>query len=163
MAEILVRVVDKVNEDYYLNCGCTKRGDVIVVAPDGWKWGVEERANPEWRILSLPQYSVEDLQAFLAPEKETDPSNPSRTLQKRGFKFDVDHPDLPQEISDCIADDTRASDTYADKGAGDATVVDVSPTAGQPKGIDAPTAAPAFDVFAFKVQKPSMDDPAVIG
>jgi hypothetical protein len=154
MAEILVRVVDKVNKEFYLNCRCTKRGDVIVVAPDGWKWGTDERTDPQYRIISLPQYSVEDLQAFLAPEQPTDPSQSQRTLQRRAFKFDVDHPDLPQAIRDCIADDTRASETYQDNAV---------PAAAPDTGAGGAAEPATFDMLAFKVQKAPIEDPAVIG
>lgn len=55
MAELLLRVVDKFNPHCAIkNRKLTKRGDVIHVAPDGWGWGKEEIANPEWRIVKLP-------------------------------------------------------------------------------------------------------------
>jgi len=90
MAELLVRIVDKVNPDFYLNCGCTKRGHVIAAHPDGWAWGREERANPEWRILMVPDLSLNDVSVFLAPERNVNPRHPSRTLQRRAFKIDLD-------------------------------------------------------------------------
>ena len=58
MSELLVRVHDKINEDFYLNCQCTKRGDVIVARPDGWPWGKEELANPDWRNRKPPQHGM---------------------------------------------------------------------------------------------------------
>lgn len=55
MAELLVRVVDKVHPtDPDKNLQCTKKGDVIWICPDGWNWGREELANPEWRIMKMP-------------------------------------------------------------------------------------------------------------
>ena len=90
MAEVLVRVVDKVSSDPYLDAQCTKRGDVIHVAPDGWSWGTKEIQNPDWRIVKLPNVSESDLAALLIPELHDDPQNPSRVLQRRAFKLDLD-------------------------------------------------------------------------
>jgi hypothetical protein len=90
MSELLVRVVDKINTDFYLNTKCTKRGDVIVVRPDGWAWGSQELANPEWMILRLPKVPIEEAEAMLGSEKHTDPTHPSKTLQRRAVKLDVD-------------------------------------------------------------------------
>lgn len=91
MAELLVRVVDKRNlNDPYKDAQLTKRGDVIVVCPDGWAWSVKEQTNPEWRIVKLPQMTVSEASVYLAPEMNTDPHNPSRVLQARAFSLDVD-------------------------------------------------------------------------
>lgn len=112
MAEILLRVHDKVNDDLYLDCKCTKRGDVIVVSPDGWNWGTEERSLPFYRIVKMPGVSVAAAQAFLGRELDTDPTNPSRTLQRRAFRFNIEHASLPTAFASYLADDTRASATF---------------------------------------------------
>lgn len=90
MAELLVRVVDKVNSDPYLDVHCTKRGDVIAVCPDGWRWGSGELNNPAWRIVKLPGVTVSQASVFLGPEIETDPTHPNRMRRNRAFKIDVD-------------------------------------------------------------------------
>lgn len=90
MCEMLVRVVDKVNDDPYLDAQCTKRGDVIAIQPDGWVWGTEELRNPEWRIIKIPGVPVVQAASFLGPEMDLDPANPSRVLQRRAFRLDVD-------------------------------------------------------------------------
>lgn len=96
MCELLVRVVDKINhEDPYANAKCTKRGDVISICPDGWVWGVQEQLNPDWRIITIPGVSVDEVASLLAPEPETDPQNPSRMRQARLFKLDLDAFDAP--------------------------------------------------------------------
>lgn len=92
MAELLVRRVDKTHTDFYLNTKQTKRGDVIVVQPDDWPWGIKELSHPEWIIVRVPKVPMEEFEGLLAAEPETDPKNPSRTLQARAFKLDLDHP-----------------------------------------------------------------------
>lgn len=88
MAELLVRIVDKTNDDPYLDVRCTKRGDVITVQPDGWAWGKEELANPEWRIVKIAASVAECLQ-FLSPELPQS-ATPDRMIRKRAFKFDLE-------------------------------------------------------------------------
>lgn len=112
MAELLIRVKDKINAvDYYKNFQCTKRGDVIVACPDGWNWGNDELSDPQYRIVKIPSLPLIDAQALTTPEQETDPVRPSRTLQRRGFKLNLDDPSLPQAFQDFIKDDSRKQQT----------------------------------------------------
>jgi hypothetical protein len=93
MAELLVRIKDKVGEDIYKDCQLTKRGDVITIQEDGWEWSTAELKNPEWQIIKYPKVSVESLAHFLAPEVDTnpDPKQQSKTLQRRMIKLDIDN------------------------------------------------------------------------
>lgn len=101
MAELLVRVVDKTNADPYLDAKCLKRGDVVVVMPDGHGWGKQELINPDWRIVKLPGIPVSQATHFLGPELPEDPLNPSLMLQRRAFKLDVDAlPDPKGQMAD---------------------------------------------------------------
>jgi len=52
MAEILVRVVNKIQPDPIKAERLLRAGDVVSVCPDGWSWTTIERTNPEWRIIS---------------------------------------------------------------------------------------------------------------
>lgn len=142
MCELLVRVVDKVNSDFYLNCQCTKRGDVIVVQEDGWKWGKEELSNPDWRIISMPGIPVSQVLGLLAPELPIDPKNPSRTLQRRAFKFDIDALEKGVKINAAAKTDLK--------------------DAARAKGVTA-LALVASDVSALTVAKPQIADQSVIG
>jgi hypothetical protein len=108
MAELLIRVVDKINDDVYKNAQCTKRGDVIVAQADGWQWGRVELSDPRYRIVRIPTLTVDEARAFTAPEPHTGPGKPSPTLQKRAFKFDVDHHTIPADFAAWLADDSRA-------------------------------------------------------
>ncbi len=105
MAELLVRRTDKTHPDPYMDAKQTKRGDVICVQPDGWPWGTKELANPDWIILLVPGVSPEDLSGLLAAEPETNPAQPSRMLQPRAFKLDLDHSEITKAgLKPVIAD-----------------------------------------------------------
>lgn len=112
MCELLVRVSDKVNEDFYRNCQCTKRGDIISLCPDGWNWSTSEKTVPFWRIVKLPNVTVAQATPYLRPEIATDPLNPSKTLQKRAFKLDLSNATLPAAFITFIQDNTRAQPSY---------------------------------------------------
>ncbi len=111
MCEALIRVVDKVNSDPYLDCKCLKRGDIIAVVEDGWPWGKEELSNPDWRIVKFTSISVSAVMAFLGPEIDTDAAHPSRMLRRRAFSFDLSSTSLPQAFRNWLADSTRAAPT----------------------------------------------------
>lgn len=113
MAELLVRVSRKIGATPAHDAKLTKRGDVIVVAPDGWGWSDIECTNPEWRIFKWPNISLPEASALLTPElpiAQDDASNP--LLQRRGFGLDVDGLLLPPPMKAYIADDSRAAPAY---------------------------------------------------
>lgn len=90
MVEMLIRVEDKRNlDDPEMDAKLTKRGDVIVVMPDGWNWGRAELSAPFWRIVRVP-LTMDEANAMLGEQKDTDPLNPSRVLRRRAFKYDLD-------------------------------------------------------------------------
>lgn len=114
MAELLVRVQDKVNADLDLDLQCTKRGDVIAACPDGWPWSEAERTAPYWRIFKIPALPLDEALTLTTPELPADPLNPGR-LRKRAQYLDVDAilaSALPQAIKDYLNDDTRAQQTF---------------------------------------------------
>lgn len=138
MCEVLLRVVDKVSDDPYRDAKLTKRGDVITVQPDGWNWGAQELADPNWRILKLPNVPQATAEGFLGPEVDTDPANPSLVLQRRAFRFNVDSTAIPAGVLAWLNDATRAEPTRT-----------INFTAAQ--------------FVAFKQAKARRQDPAVIG
>lgn len=113
MAELLIRVKDKVGATALLDSKCTKRGDVIVVQEDGWPWGKDERELPFYRILQLPNITVNQASTMLAHELDTDPQHPSRTLQRRMFKLDLSNVTIPAALKNYVQDDTRASPAFS--------------------------------------------------
>lgn len=135
MAEFLVRVVDKINSDPYLDAKCLKRGDAVVIRPDGWAWGADELANPAWRIVQAPNISESAASAFLGAEPAVDPQNPSRVLQRRFFKMDFSL--LPANWAAWVADATRAEPTKLFSGS-------------------------AAQVLTLRVQKPVLVDPNIL-
>lgn len=136
MCEMLVRVVDKINrDDPYLDAQCTKRGDVIVICEDGWAWSGAELKNPDWRVIKIPKVSVLEAQAFLQPEIDSDPKNPSKVLQRRAYKVDLEHAELAP-VKMVLDDAARKTET---------ALVDLT-----------------FEQLqAVKVQKPRLQDPNV--
>lgn len=86
--EMLVRMIDKVNEDPYLDAQCTKAGDVIVIMPGQHQWGRGEALEGHYGIFGVTA-PVRDVMHFMSPEIETNPAEPSRVLQRRGFYLDL--------------------------------------------------------------------------
>ena len=89
MAEFLVRAITSANPDGY------KRGDPIVVRPDGWPWGSSERP-PMFFILRVPGVTVAEVEAFVQPR--------DRVLfgKQRRYTFDIDRLS-PQIRSDALS------------------------------------------------------------
>lgn len=59
-AELLVQAVDSPFEKG------AKKGDIIVVRPDGWVWGKEENL-PRYIIVKLPGLNIEDAKKYEEP------------------------------------------------------------------------------------------------
>jgi hypothetical protein len=90
MAELLIRVHDKVGSDIYQNAQLTKAGDVIVVMPNEWTWGFVERSHPDWRLLRVPTLTLSEGQIFLGAEPNRDPQVRSRVLQRRAVTLSLE-------------------------------------------------------------------------
>lgn len=92
MAEMLVRVVDKVNpNDDRLNNQCLKRGDVVTVQEDGWPWSPAELAGDPWVVIKLPDVGVSKALVYLAKEVAEGPEDAERrVLRRRMYSFDLD-------------------------------------------------------------------------
>ncbi len=106
MADLLIRIRDKESSgDPETDAVQFKRGDVIAVWPTPGPWGTEELRNPDWRIVRLPNVSVEDAQELMAPERLATLDG-ERLMRKRRARLDVDN--LPAPVRAWLADDTRA-------------------------------------------------------
>ena len=91
MAEILYRVVQKIQPDPYLNAGLLQQYDTVVIQPDFWEWSVEELTSPDWLIIKLPESTEEELASFLAPELPP-LDNPTKPCWRRLFYLNPDAP-----------------------------------------------------------------------
>jgi len=70
MAELLIKATDATNPDAIKDLrGCYKKSDVVVVKPDGWKWGKEELNKEKFYILRVPDKAVEELQFLTEPDE----------------------------------------------------------------------------------------------
>lgn len=70
MAEILIKAVDATHSDPEKDAvGCYKRGDMVVVAPDGHVWGKEE-GLPKFVVVKVPGLSVEKARDFIEEQRE---------------------------------------------------------------------------------------------
>lgn len=112
MCEILVRVVSKSNpSDPHRDIRLTKRGDVIVVAPDGWAWSPAEKTNPDWRIVKLPNVGVNVASAYTSDYPGDDLTMPYRP--RRAKFLDVDLASLPAAFKSYLLDTTRAAPSFS--------------------------------------------------
>lgn len=111
MCKLVICTVNKSvgHEDPYIAAKSFRLGDVISILEDNHEFGKEELNNPMWRIISCPDATIIEAQAYLSQEVETDPQNPSRVLQRRGYRFDLSK--LPID-SDTISKDTLHNARY---------------------------------------------------
>lgn len=146
MVELCICAIDQNNADFYLNCMRYKRGDVIEAMPDGTLtaggWGAAVVANPNWVILGMPAETVQTAGPLLSFEPPVDPLNPSKTLQRRGFRLNLDDPRVQALII-----------------SGTTDPLGLNPITLPAKGSNPPTPSLAD----LTVQKPAISDPAVIG
>jgi hypothetical protein len=113
MAELLLRVVSKTAPgDIRRDTKLTKRGDVIVAKPDGWRWVGRELTSPQWRILKVPALSLSEASMLLAAEPYDDPVHPSLTRQRRMYRLDIDNVALPSALATYLADETREEPAF---------------------------------------------------
>lgn len=121
MCEILLCVKDRGNIlslDLALYHRLPKQGDVVAVQEDGWPWGSCElgqtvQGNPNgnhnfFRVIKLPNVTVNQASRILSPEVDIDPNNPSPYLQYRAFYLDKTK--IPtQALTTYWNDDTRSA------------------------------------------------------
>lgn len=113
MAELLLRVASKsAPSDPRRDTKLTKRGDVIVVQPDGWRWVGRELTAPHWRILKIPALSESEAAMLLAVEPPDDLAHPSLMRQRRMYRFDVDRIGLPASLREYLADNSRKAPAF---------------------------------------------------
>lgn len=114
MAEILIKAIDapsffplSLSNPAKAMAGCYRRGDPVVVMPDGHEWGKEERL-PKFYVLQIPNLPVKDAKKYIESEVDNiDPEKPA-VLTRRLFTIKVD--DMPEPFkSGLLAGKTSAS------------------------------------------------------
>lgn len=66
--ELLVKAVDYTHSDATEDRrGAYKRGMVVVVKPDGWSWGTEERL-PKFVVIKIPGIAVSKAEKYIAQQ-----------------------------------------------------------------------------------------------
>ena len=67
MAEFLIKAISVIHDDPEKDKrGCYKRGDIVVVMPDGHIWGREETL-PKFVVVKIPGLTVETAQKYTDP------------------------------------------------------------------------------------------------
>jgi hypothetical protein len=114
MAQLLIFARDKVCGDYHLDAQNHKRGDVLLVYPDGQQHSQEVLTHPMFRIIEVPSLSINEAKTLLAPQVlgPNDTFVSEKTRQFRGFKLDLDDPLIPADLRAYVDDDTRKQDIF---------------------------------------------------
>jgi len=108
MAEFLVKAVDSTNRDPIKDQrGCYKRGDVVVVMPDGHKWGKEE-GLPKFAIIKIPGLSVKDAKEYTASEYPLGDLT-KKPIRRRRYRVPLD------DLSAAIKSELDTGSTTVDK------------------------------------------------
>lgn len=109
MCELLIRLVDKVNDDPELDLQCLKRGDVVTIQEDGWSWSERERTNPDWMIVKIPGVSASTFNYLMVPEP--DDLSDFKHLRRRWNHIDLDSTALPTGVRTALQGGTRKTET----------------------------------------------------
>lgn len=86
------------------------RGDVVIVKPDGWNWGIEELSD-RFAVLHVSDRNVQFLRKYetleMDPASEPDPDTgePTGILRRRAFQLDIDG--LPASIKSGLVGNAR--------------------------------------------------------
>lgn len=106
MAEILVMARDNSHPDPKRDPACYKKGDPVVVMPDGHPWGREELNTKIFNIIKVPGAAVEDFQPYLVSDSATI-GGASNKARRRKYKLNIDM--LPEQAKTAILTKGSAS------------------------------------------------------
>lgn len=89
MAELLIKAQEPWNnDDPKAPANRTRKGDIIVVKPDGWKWGKEENP-PRFMVMQIPELKYEDAKKFEDPLVDDKDIENSIVLKLRKHAVDI--------------------------------------------------------------------------
>lgn len=114
MAELLIKAIDAIVEDDPVKdkAGSYKRGDVVVIYPDGHEYGKIE-GLPKFMIVKIPDLSFKDAQKYIEEEVDDTDLNNIITITRRRYKFLVD--DIPSEIGEVVMTKEELNDFIEEK------------------------------------------------
>lgn len=113
MAEFLIKAVSATHADAVKDArGSYKRGDVVVVMPDGHPWGSSERL-PKCVVVKIPSLSVAQAQQFVESESVIDVFTAARVItRRRRWRVRVD--DVPLAIRNALRNNGEVTVSYAE-------------------------------------------------
>ena len=111
MAQLLIRIRDRISGDPLRDAADWKRGDVIAVYQDDQAHGGDLAGHPDFRILVIPELSLEEAKALLS-EQVPGPGDARLPRPRRGFTFDMDDARLPVDLRRYLDDDGRARPSF---------------------------------------------------
>lgn len=100
MCELLVMAIDRMGDDANHDAKQPKRGDVITIQPDGWRWGTAELNSEVFRVLAFPGVDAEQFGMTLSWERPRTPlpaRHGSHSLDN-GLKFRTHHINLDHPV-----------------------------------------------------------------
>lgn len=111
MAEFLIKAIDTAHSDPEKDKrGCYKRGDFVVVMPNGHEWGKEE-GLPKFVVVKIPGLSVEAAKKYIQSEEgEPDADGNRPILRRRLFRILID--DAPSTIKQQLMDTGEVTVTW---------------------------------------------------
>ena len=111
MCEILIKAIDAKHSDPAKNeRGCYKRGDIVVVMPDGHQWGSEE-GLPRFVRVKIPGLDPETVKHIIEPHQDTTDPDPKNWVMLARRKWRVLVDDVPQGIIDQLRDNGEVTVT----------------------------------------------------
>ncbi len=88
MAELLVRIKNKVPDNDPRAHLFLREGEVVAVCPDEHEWGSNEKNNPDWIILKLPNITEQEASVMLGRHVGDMPNG--ELPQRREFRIDLE-------------------------------------------------------------------------
>ena len=94
MCEILVKAIDSIHSDPDMDLiESAKRGDPIIVKPDGWPWGIEEKKPPaqggKFVILKLSGVEPSLIEEYITHHQTMDKKQEIIIFRKYKFHLDT--------------------------------------------------------------------------
>ena len=111
MAEFLIKARSASHPDPDKDTrGSYKRGDIVVVMPDGHEWGTKETL-PDFVVVKVPGLDHEKARQFIEPETEID-GDTGQPVVSRRRRWNIKVDDVPAGIRDALRDNGEVTVTW---------------------------------------------------